>query len=115
MAVPDGGLFLDQTRAGWQLAGGDAGRFGLVNDYLSYLGDRNYSPRTIRTYGFALLAFCRTQASIQKLVVEAYRERSRNLLLQALLLDPVVTSVANAEQMLDHMLELQKDYLPAFS
>ncbi|UCH33429.1 MAG: alpha-glucosidase/alpha-galactosidase [Armatimonadota bacterium] len=63
----------------------------------------------------ALLAFCRTQASIQKLVVEAYRERSRNLLLQALLLDPVVNSVANAEQMLDHMLELQKDYLPAFA
>jgi len=63
----------------------------------------------------ALLAFCRTQASIQKLVVEAYRERSRNLLLQALLLDPVVSSVRNAEKMLDHMLELQKDYLPPFT
>ena len=34
-------------------------RFALVNDYLSYLADRNYSPRTIRTYGFSLLAFCR--------------------------------------------------------
>jgi integrase/recombinase XerD len=31
----------------------------LVNDYLSHLADRNYSPRTIRTYGFGLLAFCR--------------------------------------------------------
>jgi alpha-galactosidase len=62
----------------------------------------------------ALLAFCRTQASIQKLVVEAYRERSRNLLLQALLLDPIVNSVQNAEKMLDCMLELQRDYLPEF-
>jgi site-specific recombinase XerD len=59
VAVPDGGLFLEQTEAGWELAGGDAGRFGLVNDYLAYLADRNYSPRTIRTYGFGLLSFCR--------------------------------------------------------
>ena len=31
----------------------------LVNDYLGYLSDRNYSPQTVRTYAFALLAFCR--------------------------------------------------------
>jgi len=63
----------------------------------------------------ALLAFCRTQASIQQLVVEAYRERSRKLLLQALLVDPVVNSVQNAEKMLDYMLDLQRDYLPTFT
>ena len=27
----------------------------LVNDYLGYLADRNYSPQTVRTYAFALL------------------------------------------------------------
>jgi alpha-galactosidase len=63
----------------------------------------------------ALLAFCHTQALIQKLVVAAYGERSRNLLLQALLLDPIVDSAKNAEKMLDYMLELQRDYLPAFT
>jgi len=31
----------------------------LVNEYLGYLADRNYSPRTVRAYGFDLLAFCR--------------------------------------------------------
>jgi integrase/recombinase XerD len=31
----------------------------LVNDYLGYLADRNYSPQTVRTYAFSLLAFCR--------------------------------------------------------
>jgi len=31
----------------------------LANDYLGYLSDRNYSPQTVRTYAFALLAFCR--------------------------------------------------------
>lgn len=31
----------------------------LVNTYLAYLTDRNYSPQTVRTFAFALLAFCR--------------------------------------------------------
>lgn len=43
----------------WRLAGPGAGAFALVNDYLGYLADRNYSPRTVRAYGFDLLAFCR--------------------------------------------------------
>jgi site-specific recombinase XerD len=41
------------------LGGSDADRFVLVNDYLRYLADRNYSPSTVRAYGFDLLAFCR--------------------------------------------------------
>ena len=43
----------------------------------------------------ALAALCRTQVSIQLLLVDAYRQRSKNLLL-------------------DHMLDLQQDYLPRF-
>ena len=38
-------------------------RFGLVNEYLAYLADRNYSPKTVRAYGFDLLAFCRWLAA----------------------------------------------------
>lgn len=53
------GLVLEPSESGWVLAGDQVDRFALANDYLSYLVDRNYSPRTIRTYGFALLAFCR--------------------------------------------------------
>ena len=53
------GLFLEPSESSWVLAGDRVDRFALANDYLSYLVDRNYSPRTIRTYGFALLAFCR--------------------------------------------------------
>ena len=59
VAVPESGLVLDRSDTGWCLVGDGAGRFGLVNEYLSYLADRNYSPRTVRTYGFGLLAFCR--------------------------------------------------------
>ncbi len=57
-------------------------------------------------------AYMRTQFSINKLVVEAYRTGSKRLLLQALLLDPCVNSITAAEAMLDEMLDLQKDFLP---
>src|SRR3989442_10212795 len=49
-----------EERAGrWWLAGAAAQRFGVVNDFLGYLADRRYSPRTARAYAFDLLAFCR--------------------------------------------------------
>ncbi|MGQ9455455.1 MAG: family 4 glycosyl hydrolase [Armatimonadota bacterium] len=71
-------------------------------------------PEKIGPLPDALAAFCHRQATIQKLLSEAYAKRSKNLLLQCLLLDPVVDSVSRAEKMLDYMLELQKDFLPEF-
>jgi hypothetical protein len=44
---------------GWGLTGPVAVRFGLVDEYLAHLADRNYSPKTVRAYGYDLLAFCR--------------------------------------------------------
>jgi len=75
---------------------------------------RGITPQRIGPLPEALAAYCRTQVSIQKLIIEAYRRRSKNLLLQALLLDPVVHHVGHAAQMLDDMLALQADYLPKF-
>lgn len=47
-------------RAGrWSLVGLGPGGVEVVNDYLSYLADRGYSPRTVRAYAFDLLAFAR--------------------------------------------------------
>lgn len=37
--------------------------FGLVDEYLAYLVDRNYSPKTVHTYGYDLLASCRWLAT----------------------------------------------------
>jgi integrase/recombinase XerD len=59
MSTRDCLLRLEQRDNGWVLAGPGAESFGLANEYLSYLADRNYSPKTIRSYGFDLLAFCR--------------------------------------------------------
>ena len=61
----------------------------------------------------AIAEFCRRQTAIQELLVEAYRTGSRRLLLQALLLDPLVDSVARAQQLIDDMLRLQGEFLPA--
>ncbi|MFZ0664852.1 MAG: tyrosine-type recombinase/integrase [Acidimicrobiales bacterium] len=53
------GLCLERVADHWAIVGPGSDRFGLVNEYLGYLSDRNYSPQTVRVYGFALLAFCR--------------------------------------------------------
>ena len=63
----------------------------------------------------AQAAFIRTQLSIQRLITEAWRTRSKNLLLQALLLDPAVNSIIQAEKLLDEMLDLQRDFIPQFA
>ena len=52
-------LRVQERDEGWALVGDAAERFGLVNEYLGYLADRRYSPRTVRSYAFDLLAFCR--------------------------------------------------------
>jgi integrase/recombinase XerD len=56
-------LRLEQRDDGWALAGPAASRFGLVDEYLAHLVDRNYSPKTVRAYGYDLLAFCRWLAT----------------------------------------------------
>jgi alpha-galactosidase len=61
--------------------------------------------------GFAALV--RHQQSIQRLVVQAFAEQSRGLLLQALLMDPASTaSASKTERMMDTLLGLQAAYLP---
>ncbi len=76
---------------------------------------RGLHPQSVGELPETFAAFVRTQFSIIELVTEAYRTRSKKLLLQALLLDPCVNSIAAAEQLLDEMLALQKDYLPTFA
>lgn len=52
-------LRLEERDGAWALVGVDASQLGLVDDYLAYLADRNYSPKTVRAYGYDLLGFCR--------------------------------------------------------
>jgi site-specific recombinase XerD len=57
--MTDSDLRVDESDAGWVLGGPAAPRFALVNEFLGYLADRRYSPKTVRAYAFDLLAFCR--------------------------------------------------------
>jgi len=52
-------LRLEERGGAWALVGAAASRFGLVDEYLAYLADRNYSPKTVCAYGYDLLGFCR--------------------------------------------------------
>jgi site-specific recombinase XerD len=52
-------LVVIEHGGGWLLGGPGVCGFGLVNDYLAYLVDRRYSPRTVRSYAFDLLHFGR--------------------------------------------------------
>jgi hypothetical protein len=47
----EAGLRLEERDDGWALAGSAASRFGLVDEYLAHLADRNYSPKTVRATG----------------------------------------------------------------
>ena len=48
-----------QRGAQWCLDGGGSPDVQVINDYLGYVADRGYSPRTVRAYAFDLLAFAR--------------------------------------------------------
>ncbi len=62
-------------------------------------------------YPKGLAGLLRNQASVQDLVVETVLKRSKEIALQALLADPVVDSYTQAEQILEEMLKVQKDYI----
>jgi len=60
----------------------------------------------------AITSMICTQGAIHRLLIEAYEEKSRNKLLQAILLDPTVSSYNNAVALINEMCVLQKDILP---
>ena len=60
----------------------------------------------------AVTEMIRIQGVIHKLITDAYLEKSRNKLLQAVLLDPTCSSYNNSVAMINEMCERQKEILP---
>ncbi len=58
-----------------------------------------------------IAGLCRTQISVQQLAVEAAVHASRELALQALLVDPVVTSTSAAINILDELWKINEKYI----
>ncbi len=69
-------------------------------------------PQRMQPLPEAIAAMIRLQGSINKLLAEAFAEESKSKLLQAVLLEPTVTSYRGAVEMVDEMLALQRDILP---
>jgi alpha-galactosidase len=69
-------------------------------------------PKRMQPLPEAIAAIIRLQSSINKLLVEAFAEESKGKLLQAVLLEPTVTSYRGAMEMVEEMLALQQDVLP---
>lgn len=61
-----------------------------------------------------IAAMCRTQASVIDRVVEAGVHGDRTAALEALLLDPLIHGISQAEAILKEMLEVHQDFLPQF-
>ena len=76
-------------------------------------GDGNgLKPHSMARLPEPVNSLIRTQASIQKLLVEAFDQGSKEKLLQAILLEPTVDSYRGAVMMMEEMLQLQKVLLP---
>ena len=69
-------------------------------------------PFTMDPLPEGILALLRTQTSINRLLVDAFRQRSRRTLLQALLLDPTTESYRQAVGLVNEMFQLQGEVLP---
>jgi alpha-galactosidase len=61
-----------------------------------------------------IAAMCHTQIAVIDRLVEAAVHGDRKAALQALLLDPVVNGISQAEIILNELLEVHKEYLPQF-
>ncbi|MCI2050014.1 MAG: hypothetical protein LKJ76_09905 [Lachnospiraceae bacterium] len=69
-------------------------------------------PEQVAELPDAITAMINQQGMIHRLLIEAYTERSRNKLLQAMLLDPTVSNYNNAVALINEMCERQKNILP---
>lgn len=69
-------------------------------------------PQKTKEIPTAIASMIATQGAITQLLYEAYKEKSRNKLLQAILLDPTVSSYSNAVALINEMFENQKEILP---
>lgn len=68
-------------------------------------------PVTIGTLPQGISKLCITQIGVQQMAVEAAVHASKELALQALLVDPVVNSIDAAKKILDDLWEINKPYI----
>jgi alpha-galactosidase len=83
----------------------------LVVECPAIVNKKGLNPVELGEYPKGFAGLLRNQATVQDLVVEAAITKSKDIALQALLVDPVVDSYTQAEKILDEMLRIQSDYI----
>jgi alpha-galactosidase len=86
----------------------------LVVEVPAVANAKGLRPTQMEALPEVVAALICTQASIHKLLVEAYAENSKEKLLQAVLLEPTVDSYRRAVECVDEMIALQRHMLPEF-
>ncbi len=86
---------------------------GSVVEVPAHVGSGELHARAMEPLPEAVLALLRTQTSINRLLVQAFEERSKDALLQAILLDPTCHSYRQAVELIDRFFRIQGDALPA--
>lgn len=85
---------------------------GMVIELPAMVDSAGVHPKACPALPVAVASMIQTQGAIHQLLIEAYQEKSRNKLLQAMLLDPTVSNYNNAVALIDEMCERQADILP---
>jgi len=85
---------------------------GMAVEIPAMVDGNGIHPCETPTLPVAINAMITTQGAINQLIYEAFKEKSRSKLLQAVLLDPTISSYNNAVAMIDEMCVLQKELLP---
>lgn len=85
---------------------------GMVVEVPAIVDGTGIHPLKTEAIPKALAGQMAVVGTITELLYEAYVEKSRKKLLQAILLDPTVSTYTNAIALIDEMCELQKDILP---
>lgn len=69
-------------------------------------------PEKVGALPEPIAGLCQLQISIQKLLVEAYEKKSKKILFQALIIDPIIDNLKRAREMMETMLKVESDHLP---
>ncbi len=74
--------------------------------------NKGIHPIKVEALPTAVAAMINTQGAIHNLIIEAFVEKSKNKLLQAIMLDPTVSTYNNAVALIDDLFEREKELLP---
>ncbi len=85
---------------------------GMTVEIPANVDGRGIHPESTPALPTGAAAMINLQGSIHDLLIQAYAEGSRRKLLQALLLDPTVSTYSNAIALIDEMFERQAALLP---